>query len=200
MENHVKNARFTLGAASVSAFPDWERPEVAFAGRSNVGKSSALKLLTGGKTKVRVSKQPGRTTEVNFFEIDLPGDRHISFVDLPGYGYASVPRAMREHWGRLVRAYFEQRENLKLTILLCDLRRGPEEEEENLAAWLEELDIPWVLVLTKADKISKNKRKPMAWQAAKALGLKPNAAILFSAKEGFGLESLWRRIERACFG
>ncbi len=200
MENLVRRARFVLGAASAKAFPDWDLPEVAFAGRSNVGKSSALKVLTGGKTKVRVSKNPGRTTEINFFELGLTDDRTLSFVDLPGYGYASVPRAMREHWGTLVRGYFENRKRLALTILLCDLRRGPESEEEGLVAWLEELDIPWLLLLTKADKISKSQRKPMAWKAAKALDLTGSSPILFSAKDGFGIEQLWRKILQASFG
>ena len=200
MEDPVRKARFVLGASSPSAFPDWHLPEVAFAGRSNVGNSSALKLLTGGRTKVRVSKNPGRTTEINFFELALTEDRNLGFVDLPGYGYASVPKALREHWGHLVRRYFETRDQLRLTILLCDLRRGPESEEEGLAAWLDELDIPWLLVLTKADKISKNQRKPMAWKAAKALGLTGASPVIFSAKDSLGLEQLWKRILKASFG
>jgi len=194
----VRTAQFVVGASSAKAFPDWDLPEVAFAGRSNVGKSSALKALTGGKCAVRVSKTPGRTREINVFELDLVGRLPIAFIDLPGYGYASVPLRMRAQWGPLVRSYMEGRDNLKAVVLLCDARRGPEDEELGLVEWLEERSIDWICVCTKSDKLAKSKVKPAVWQAARTLGIAGSRAVAFSAKSGVGVDDLWRRILRSC--
>ncbi len=191
----IVKARFVVGASRPEAFPAWDLPEVAFAGRSNVGKSSALKLLTAGQCQVRVSKTPGRTREINFFEITLAKGRRLSFVDLPGYGFAAVAPALQERWARLVEAYLEARPNLKLLVLLCDLRRGPEEEERSLVAWLEQLGIAWRLVCTKADKLPKSKRLPAAQRAAERLGV--GRPILFSGRTGLGRDELWAAILRA---
>ncbi len=191
----VSKARFVVGAARPEAFPNWDLPEVAFAGRSNVGKSSALKLLTAGRCAVRVSKTPGRTREINFFELTLVGGRRLSFVDLPGYGFAAVAPALQRHWARLVEAYLSNRPNLKLLVLLCDLRRGPEEEEDSLVEWLEQLGVAWRLLCTKADKLPKNKRVPAAQRAAGRLGAK--RPILFSGRTGLGRDELWAAILRA---
>lgn len=194
----VRKAQFVVGASGAKAFPVWDLPEVAFAGRSNVGKSSALKALTGGKCSVRVSKTPGRTREINVFELDLVDRPSVAFVDLPGYGYASVPLKMRAQWGPLVRSYLEDRANLKAVVLLCDVRRGPEDEELGLVEWLDERSIDWIAVCTKSDKLAKSKVKPAVWQAARALGIPASRAVAFSAKTGFGVDEVWRRILRLC--
>lgn len=188
----VRRARFVKAAATPDAFPTWDLPEIAFAGRSNVGKSSALKLLTAGHCTVRVSRTPGRTREINFFEVELDAGRTLSFVDLPGYGYAAVSRSLQRKWAQLAEAYLSKRPNLRLFLLLCDVRRGPEAEEEQLVEWLDQLSVPWKLVCTKADKLPKSRRLPAAQRAAERLGVK--RPILFSGRTGIGKEDLWRAI------
>ena len=121
---NVSGARFVIGAAQASQFPDWQLPEIAFGGRSNVGKSSLLRVLAGSRRLVRVSRTPGRTREVNFFELKLAREP-CAFVDLPGYGYAKVPGAMRSRWGQTLEDYFNYRPQLAALVLLVDARRGP---------------------------------------------------------------------------
>jgi GTP-binding protein len=193
----VHKARFVKGVTGSGRYPDWNLPEIAFAGRSNVGKSSALQVLLQGRCKVRISKTPGRTRELNFFQTHLEVnaiDQHLptplhplppqtadapdaentahttlAMVDLPGYGYAKVPLWKRSDWGPLVEAYLENRSNLCGVVLLCDLRRGPEAEEHGLVEYLAAVGLPICLVLTKSDKLSKNRRKPAAYEARKKL-------------------------------
>jgi GTP-binding protein len=201
-DNIVRKAAFLKGAVNPKGFPDWDWPEIAFAGRSNVGKSSALRLMVEKRCKVRISSTPGRTREINFFSVELSDGLSLGFVDLPGFGYAKVPLWKREEWAPLVGKYLEGRKrgryNLKGVVLFCDLRRGPEEEEVNLLEWLDELKIPAVMAFTKSDKLSKSKRKPALMANRKVL---PESAlsrdpILFSGKSGDGVDLLWKRLRK----
>jgi GTP-binding protein len=192
----AKRASFVISAADPSGFPPPTVPEVAFAGRSNVGKSSLINRLTGHSGLARTSNTPGRTRLVNWFEVVPPEGEPIAFVDLPGYGYAKVSKKMRAEWRPLIEAYLADRPVLRAVIVLVDARRGPEEEERELSEWLEANQIPLITVLTKVDKLPKSKRKPAGAAAARGLGLRKQP-ILFSAESGEGQQALWRAILRA---
>lgn len=189
----AKHASFITSAAQPEQFPPPTVAEIAFAGRSNVGKSSLINALAGQTGLARTSNTPGRTRLVNWFDIMPPkGARPIAFVDLPGYGYAKVSKSMREEWRPLIEAYLADRAVLRAVVLLVDARRGPESEELELSAWLREREVPVITVITKIDKLPKAKRKPMAAAVGRELGgVKP---VLFSAQTGDGQEDLWRVI------
>ena len=189
---HVKSAEFVTSAVKVDQYPPSDLPEVAFAGRSNVGKSSLINKLVNRKRLVKTSSTPGRTRLINFFQVNGA----LSLVDLPGYGYAKVPAAVKKQWGPMVEAYIAERSNLKGVVLLMDLRRTPREEELDLLAWLHHHRKPTILVLTKADKLSKTKRKKQRGLAADALGVDAGDFVLFSAKTGLGKDDLWPLIEQ----
>ena len=188
----ARSATFIASAPHPGAFPEPGAPEIAFAGRSNVGKSSLLNVLVGVTQLARTSSTPGRTRALNWFAVAPPKGPDLAFVDLPGYGYAKVPHEMRDAWRPLVEA-FATRPSLKLFIVLVDLRRGPEKEEAELFEWLDSIGVPSLLVLTKADKLSKSQRGLAAREAAKLLK-RPNPAMLFSALSGDGIPELWRAI------
>jgi GTP-binding protein len=192
----ARSAEFLISAADPAGFPDPELPEVAFAGRSNVGKSSLINAITGRKGLAKTSQTPGRTRLLNWFRVVAPAGRELAFVDLPGYGYAKVSRDMRDSWRPLIEAYLARRDVLRLVVCLIDARRGPEAEEAELLAWLAQAGLPAAAVLTKSDKLAKNKRKPTAASVQKALGL-GRAPVLFSTTEELGADELWRTIDRA---
>jgi GTP-binding protein len=168
-------------------------PEVAFAGRSNVGKSSLINALTGVSSLARTSNTPGRTRLVNWFEVLPPKGKPLSFVDLPGYGYAKVSKAMRAEWRPLIEAYLADRSVLRAVVVLIDARRGAETEERELIEWLLSNEVPVIPVLTKVDKLSKSKRKPAGAALARELQLS-GQPVLFSAQSGEGQDDLWRAI------
>ncbi len=190
---HVKSSEFVTSAVKPSQYPPAEYPEVAFAGRSNVGKSSLINKIVNRKRLVKTSSTPGRTQLINFFLVN----GELSFVDLPGYGYAKVPVSVKKKWGPMVEAYLSDRPNLMAVVVLMDLRRTPKVEEFNLIDWLRHYQVPIIPVLTKADKLSKTKQNKQRHIAAQALGMSADALILFSAKSGLGKEVLWRQIEQA---
>jgi GTP-binding protein len=189
----AKSAEFVTSAAEPSGFPRPTLPEIAFAGRSNVGKSSLINTLVGVPGLARTSRTPGRTRLLNWFRVAPPGGAPVHFVDLPGYGYARVPHDMRASWRPLIEAYLRDRPVLRGLVLLVDARRGGEDEERDLLAWLREGRVPALVAVTKADKLPKNKRKPAALAVQQALGLE-RPAILFSAQDGEGIVPLWRAI------
>ena len=182
-------ARFVTSAAKAEEFPPPDLPELAVVGRSNVGKSSLINALTGKPNLARTSRTPGRTRLVNWFEID--GAFHL--VDLPGYGYAEVSREMRESWRPLIEGYLTDRPTLAGVLLLVDIRRGAQDEELDFAAWLAERGTPFVVALTKADKLAKNKRMLEIGAAKRAMGLRRDP-VAVSAQSGEGLDTLWRAI------
>ena len=146
----AQSCAFVLGVAGADQLPDASLPEVAFAGRSNVGKSSLVNALTGRKTLARVSNAPGRTRQLNFFTL---GER-LMLVDLPGYGYAKAPRSEAKRWTDLTEAYLRGRPNLRRVCLLIDARRGVVDSDRELMAMLDAAAVPYQAVLTKCDKLS----------------------------------------------
>lgn len=189
----ANTAKFVVSAAQPSGFPPQTLPEIAFAGRSNVGKSSLINTLVGVAKLARTSNTPGRTRLINWFQVDMASGKPIHLVDLPGYGYAKVSRSMREAWRPLIESYLADRTVLRALVLLIDARRGAEDDEVDLLAWLAELHIPVIAVVTKADKLAKNKRKPMAFQVKRDLGLR-REPLLVSSQTGDGIADLGRVI------
>lgn len=187
---HVTSAEFVTSAVKPPQYPAPDYPEIAFAGRSNVGKSSLINKLVNRRRLVKTSNTPGRTQLINFFLIN---DR-LSMVDLPGYGYAKVPKAVKKKWGPMIEKYLAERPCLQAVVLLMDLRRTPKVEEFNLIDWLRHYGIPMILVMTKADKLSKTKQNRQRQLAAQTLGLENEDLLLFSAKSGLGKEALWNQI------
>ena len=187
----IKSAEFMTSAVKPSQYPPADMPEIAFAGRSNVGKSSLINTLVNRKRLVKTSTTPGRTQLVNFFVINGA----IHFVDLPGYGYARVPPAVKKTWGPMIETYLKGRGNLKGLVLLMDIRRVPQQEEKTFIDWLHHYHIPPVLVLTKADKLSKSKQAQQRSVIADTLGVDANGLIPFSAKTRLGRTAIWDAIE-----
>jgi GTP-binding protein len=189
-------ARFVISAARPQDFPPPAHPEIAFAGRSNVGKSSLINALAGQDGLARTSRTPGRTRLVNWFRVEANPSTTLDLVDLPGYGYAAVGADMRASWRPLIEALLGERETLRAVALLLDIRRGVEEEELDFVPWLLERGLTVIPVLTKADKLGKAQRQPIAAAVKKQLGL-ASSPILFSAQESFGIDELWRAILKA---
>ncbi|MCP4444098.1 MAG: YihA family ribosome biogenesis GTP-binding protein [Myxococcales bacterium] len=189
----ARSATYVTSAPNEAGYPPEELPEYAFAGRSNVGKSSLINTLVGVPKLARASNTPGRTRLLNWFEVEPQKGPKLNFVDLPGFGYARVPREMRDAWRPMVESYLTKRETLKLVFILIDARRGAQEEEAELLDWLIECDLPVCIVMTKADKLGKSKRKPAALKIKRELGL-PRPPIMTSAETSEGLADLWRVI------
>ena len=187
----IKSAEFITSAVKPPQYPPADMPEIAFAGRSNVGKSSLINKLVNRRRLVKTSGTPGRTQLINFFDIN----RAFRFVDLPGYGYAKVPVGVRRQWGPMIETYLTRRRSLRGLILIVDIRRTPGVGEENLLRWLDHHGIACRIVATKADKLSRNRQVRPLRQIAARLALADGALTLFSAKSGLGLAPVWQLIE-----
>ena len=187
---HIKSAEFVTSATEPSQYPPALLPEIAFAGRSNVGKSSLINTLVNRKRLVKTSSTPGRTQLINFFDIN----QQMGFVDLPGYGYARVPQAVKKKWGPMTETYISGRETLKGVVVIMDIRRIPRQEELNLLGWLDHYAITGISVLTKTDKLSKNKQAKQHHLIAQTLERDKDDFILFSAKSRRGRDTLWNAI------
>lgn len=168
-------------------------PEVAFAGRSNVGKSSAINKLLGTHKAARVSSTPGRTQAVNLFEVE----RRLVLADLPGYGYAKVPEAIQSGWKGLIEGYLADRSTLRLAVLLLDPRRDPQEMDATLLWGLREARIPILVLATKVDKLKRSKVAHQVRQLRTAYGLSPDECVPFSSLDGTGVEKTWSVIDAA---
>jgi GTP-binding protein len=186
----IKSAEFITSAVKTTQYPPEVSPEIAFAGRSNVGKSSLINTLVNRKHLVKTSSTPGRTQLINFFDIN----KNLTFVDLPGYGYARVPAAVRKKWGPMIETYLSTRQTLKGVVIIMDIRRLPREEEQNLIHWLAHYSIASILVLTKTDKLSKTKLIKQQAAIIKALAVAKEDVILFSAKTRRGKDAVWDAI------
>lgn len=186
----IHSAEFVTSATDVGHYPPGNLPEIAFVGRSNVGKSSLINTLVNRRRLVKTSNTPGRTQLVNFFVIN----NQLMMVDLPGYGYAKVPKAVQRNWRPMVESYFKNRSNLMLAVLLQDIRRDIRDEERQLFAWFQQQGILCQPVITKADKLSKNQQQSrMAQFRRQPLG--PNTEwVLFSSKTRLGVDVLWERV------
>jgi GTP-binding protein len=186
----IKSAEFITSATKPDQYPPVNYPEMAFAGRSNVGKSSLFNTLVNRKRLVKTSSTPGRTQLINFFDVN----NLTTFVDLPGYGYAKVPTAVRKKWGPMIETYLSSRRTLKGVVVIMDIRRIPRQEEHELIEWLKYYSIDGILVLTKTDKLSKPKRIKQHNAIAEALAIDPAKLILFSAKSRQGKDAVWAAI------
>jgi GTP-binding protein len=182
----IKSAAYVRSVLDLKDLPRDGLPEVAFAGRSNVGKSSALNRLVNVKNLAKTSSTPGKTRLINFFLIN----ENLYFVDLPGYGYAKAPQAMRKSWGKLVEDYLKERGNLKGTVLLVDSRRGPLEPDLELLQWLQHYGKPKLTVLTKIDKLSRSGLSDSIRNTCDILKSEPDSLICFSAKTGAGKDRI----------
>ena len=188
----IKSAEFVKSAVKPDQYPSAALPEIAFTGRSNVGKSSLINTLVNRKHLVKTSSTPGRTQLINFFMIN----KAISFVDLPGFGYAKVPDSIKKTWGPMIETYLSTRKTLKGVVLIMDIRRIPGMQELNFIEWLHYFNIPSTLILTKSDKLSKIKQQNQHLAIAKALSVNKEELILFSAKSRMGKDHVWDAIER----
>jgi GTP-binding protein len=186
----IKSAEFVTSAVRPQQYPLAEMPEFAFAGRSNVGKSSLINTLVSRKKLVLTSSTPGKTRLINFFCVNDA----LMFVDLPGYGFARVSENERRKWRPMIEQYLSGRENLKAVIVILDIRRTPNEEDAQLLDWLARREIPSILVVTKADKLSKTSQSKQLAIIAAALEADPDELLLFSSKSRQGRDELWRTL------
>jgi len=183
----IKSAEFVTSATKPSQYPEESLPEIAFAGRSNVGKSSLINAILNRRHLVKTSSTPGRTQLLNFFRIN----DELVFVDIPGYGYARAPVSVRKGWGTMIETYLSTRKNLKGVVLIMDIRRIPGPEEISVTDWLNYYKIPFVRILTKADKLSKAQQIKQQMIIAKTIFAEKDDLILFSAKSKTGKKAVW---------
>ncbi|TVX87230.1 ribosome biogenesis GTP-binding protein YihA/YsxC [Paenibacillus agilis] len=194
----IKNAEFIISAVGPDQYPEDGLPEIALAGRSNVGKSSLINRLIMRKNLARTSSQPGKTQQLNYYRIHT--DNELYFVDVPGYGFAKVSKTQRAAWGRMIEAYIQNREPLKLIMQVIDLRHPPSKDDIMMYDWLTHFDLPVCIVATKADKLPRSQWPKHLKQVKTTLGIKPNTPIImFSSETGMGREELWDIITQTAF-
>ena len=189
----IKSAEFRISASKKMPFKNEDIGEVAFVGRSNVGKSSLLNYLCGRKSLARTSSTPGRTRLINYFTIN---GGQFYFVDLPGYGFAKGNKVEQKEWKELMESYFITSHNLKLVVLLFDIRREISAEDEMMLKYFEFYHIPFICVVTKADKVAKSQRKLMALKIARQICLGDENVFIVSASEKFGKEEILSKLEQ----
>ena len=187
----IKTAEFIKSAVRPTQYPESGTPEIAFIGRSNVGKSSLINTLVNRKRLARTSGTPGRTQLINFFLIN----EVVTFVDLPGYGYAKVPVSVRKKWGPMIETYLASRSNLKGVVMILDIRRTPGPGEFDLVDWMAHYHISYIAVLTKADKLSRAKQQSQTRIIADSLSVSIKDLIPFSAKTRLGSDQVWQAIQ-----
>jgi len=188
--SRIVSARFEKSASRPEHYPPGDLPEIAFIGRSNVGKSSMINKLVNRKRLVKTSGKPGCTRLINFFIVN----DSLRLVDLPGYGYAAVPDAERMRWKRMIETYLEKRSMLRGVVLIVDIRRDPDEKDLQMNAYLADRKIPALLALTKADKISASRRARQWARIQSAFDRDQNEMVVFSARTGLGVNDLWKSI------
>jgi GTP-binding protein len=187
----VTSAEFLKSAFKEADWPKDTQPEVAFLGRSNVGKSSLINSLLSVRGLARTSSTPGRTQSLNFFSVN----GRFRFVDFPGFGYARVPKNIKSSWGEMATAFLAKRRQLVLSIHIVDSRHEPTKQDLQLHEWLEQSDKPRLIVATKSDKLSHNELKKNLQHIARVLD--DDSVMAYSAKSGRGREELWRAIKSA---
>lgn len=193
----IRNVEFIGGMAEKHGWrPESSLPEVAFGGRSNVGKSSLLNALVRRKSFARVSRTPGRTREINFFRVN----NTFVLVDLPGYGYARVSKTKKAEWRPMIESYLRRTTQLRGIVLLLDIRREPSEDDRAMLDFLAELGVPTIVALTKADKLTKADARDTVAKISRILALEPDQVIQFSAHSGEGrvelLEAITQLVEK----
>lgn len=190
----LRSVEFVTSAVRPAQYPETGIPEVAFVGRSNVGKSSLLNKLVNRRHMARTSSQPGKTQLINFFAIN----DSFYLVDLPGYGYAKVSKELQASWAPMAEAYLQRRDTLCLVIQLLDLRHEPTQNDRQMYAWLSHFGRPPLIVATKADKLSRAAQAKNARVIRQGLSLASDVPMVMTSSDtGFGMEALWEQIERA---
>lgn len=194
---NLNNAEFIRSAAAAADFPRDGLPQIIFAGKSNVGKSSVINKVLNRKNFARVGQSPGKTTHINFFLID----KKVYFTDLPGYGYAKVSQAERARWGRLIETYFNEPGMISLGIMIVDHRHKPTKDDIVMATWFKETGMPFVIVANKHDKLKKSEIESNRQLIRQTLELGDDTPIIsFSAEKGTGRDELLRYINAAAEG
>ena len=191
----VKRADFITSMKDYGEFATKGCPEVAFAGKSNVGKSSMINKLTNRGKLARTSATPGKTRLINVFQIN----QEINFIDLPGYGFAKVSKAEKESWGKMMQNYFATTEDLCHVFHLVDIRHEPTGEDREMNLFLRQAGIPFTVIATKADKISRGARMKHIAPICRALAVQPWQVIPFSSEDGSGREEILAKIEEVCY-
>ena len=186
-------AHFVASYGAASQLPPSTCPEVSFVGRSNVGKSSIMNKLFGRKGLVKVSSTPGKTSNINFFEAD-----GVHFIDLPGYGFARRSKAERDRWAKLIGDFFELERSFNLVVSLVDIRHDPSKLDHQMIEFLQEGEYPFVVALTKADKLSRNQQGKQLAAIRKQLSVPPENIIVTSSQTGTGIDELKQRIAQHC--
>ena len=184
----VTNAEIIISAVSQKQYPQDQLPEIALAGRSNVGKSSFINKIIQRKNLVRTSSKPGKTQTINFYKIN----EAFYFVDVPGYGYAKVSKTEREKWGGMMEEYFRSRDTLKAVVLITDIRHEPTKDDVQMYEFLKYLELPVVIIATKVDKIPKGKKVKHLKQTIQTLQVDSSDTVIpFSAETGEGKDEAW---------
>lgn len=187
----IVSAEYVISAPGPEQYPEGDQPEIAFVGRSNVGKSSLINKLLNRKALARTSSSPGKTRLLNFYHIN----KNFYFVDLPGYGFAKVAHEIKSQWGKMIEGYLLKRENLKAVIQLIDIRHAPSKEDVEMHEWLKHYQVPIILVITKADKIPKGKWQKHTKLICQSLNALPDTPlIIFSSLTGQGRDDVWRAL------
>jgi GTP-binding protein len=184
--------KFITSVFNNSQLPAPEYPEIAFAGRSNVGKSSLINKLINRRGLVKVSARPGKTQSLNYFLVE----DDLYLVDLPGYGYAKVPKKVKNDWHGMISSYLEKRESLRCVVVIIDLRHNVKEQDLEIVSWLQMIEVPLLLVYTKADKLSRNERQKNARLLDAGFGVTSDERVIFSAKNGEGMVDLLAALDR----
>jgi GTP-binding protein len=193
---HIHQTIFIKSAVKPVDYPAVELPEIAFAGRSNVGKSSLINVLVERKALVRTSSTPGRTQLINFFNVTgVPFS--LTLVDLPGYGYAKVPLDVKKQWGPMMERYLSGRESLRGVVLILDIRRIPSDEDLQMLDWLRSYQRRPIIVLTKCDKVTRNERAKQTAAIAAKLQMDKTLLVHFSALSKDGRDAVWQAIQAA---
>lgn len=187
---NVQSAALKVVAGSVKQFPEETLPEIAFVGKSNVGKSSLINSLLGRKSLARTSSAPGKTRTINWYEVD----EQLFFVDLPGYGYAKVSKAEQMKWGKVIEHYLHHRQSLRLVLLLVDSRHAPGEGDRMMMDWLQYYNVPTLVVATKSDKINRSQHERQKKIIREALGIDKEDILLYSSETKVGRDEVWSRI------
>ena len=196
----VVAAEFLTTAVAPAGWPPEDVPEIAFVGRSNVGKSSMLNRMSGRKGIARVSGTPGRTRALNFFEITLATggtNKKVRFCDLPGYGFAKVSKTERAQWAKMIEGYLAERPQLKAVVVIVDGKVGPTDDDVEMLRWLESAGRRPIVVATKMDRLPKAHRAGRLRQIEAQLQMLPRTIVGFSSEEGFGKDELWGKMLEA---
>lgn len=189
----INKAEIITSAVLPSQYPKGYFPEVALAGRSNVGKSSFINRILNRRNLVRTSSKPGKTRTLNFYNINDT----FHFVDVPGYGYAKVSKKERNKWGEMMEAYFETREQLAVVVLIVDSRHRPTEEDIQMYEYITYLQIPLIIIATKIDKLKKSKQHKHIKEIESTLNVHPDIPIIpFSAETGMNKDKVWKQLKQ----